>query len=547
MSGTKHGNGNTSREERRKSRKIKTTRSVETQTEENSFCLCFIPEYKAQLDEEQELDPRIRLMLDQLHVLTEGKVTCVVRNFEKKPKWTAKQRWKMSGNAVRAVGKFKGKKKKLMNVTLTNYEDEELKSGFYTKDVVEQENEEEDDFFTNIIKAKRRFSLKRFSLKKRNPRQRSYSDYGGQRDRLIEQTNGIIEAHNGAGKAIEVPEVPKSQENLIIESFINECMRESMRNHKNNNKNNREKERHRSDRSSAEENRDQDDERDNKSGTYSPATQKERKHVTRSITMPNNGSRYTKDSAADDRRETIPREARRSEGEDRVEESRKKTRRPRSDVVGITDIAERQKRASERMSNYYEKTTNLSQEEHPFSRRNGIKKHSRQENGYDSEHGSTLSAFALVPGTDLQRKLSQHGINDKASIDVITRQTRTNGSQKSKPDRKYPPPSSSARNPKPTHHRRSFQSVDNIYASSSTSSIHQNKRFSSSHMTNNLQNSFSADDIDDTSSHVFKPLKSEIKDGGTLNFMVTSTPREIVEDVPEEREAEEEEGYATYV
>lgn len=98
MSGSKHGNGNTSREERRKSRKIKTTRSVETQTEENSFCLCFIPEYKAQLDEEQELDPRIRLMLDQLHVLTEGKVTCVVRNFEKKPKWTAKQRWKMSGN-----------------------------------------------------------------------------------------------------------------------------------------------------------------------------------------------------------------------------------------------------------------------------------------------------------------------------------------------------------------------------------------------------------------------------------------------------------------
>ena len=53
--------------------------------------------YKAQLDEEQELDPRIRLMLDQLHVLTEGKVTCVVRNFEKKPKWTAKQRWKISG------------------------------------------------------------------------------------------------------------------------------------------------------------------------------------------------------------------------------------------------------------------------------------------------------------------------------------------------------------------------------------------------------------------------------------------------------------------
>ena len=77
-----------------------TKRSVETQTDENSFCLCYIPEYKAKLDEEQEMDPRIKLMLDQLHVLSEGRITCVIRNFEKKPKLSAKQRWKASGTYI---------------------------------------------------------------------------------------------------------------------------------------------------------------------------------------------------------------------------------------------------------------------------------------------------------------------------------------------------------------------------------------------------------------------------------------------------------------
>jgi len=80
----------------RKPNKV-TTRSVETQTEENSFCLCFIPEYVAKANEDQELDPRIKILLDQLHDLTEGKVTCAVRNFEKNQKWTPKQRWKISG------------------------------------------------------------------------------------------------------------------------------------------------------------------------------------------------------------------------------------------------------------------------------------------------------------------------------------------------------------------------------------------------------------------------------------------------------------------
>ena len=95
---------NTSRDDRSHNKKkgggerrTVTKRSVETQTDENSFCLCYIPEYKAKLDEEQEMDPRIKLMLDQLHVLSEGRITCVVRNFEKKPKLSAKQRWKASG------------------------------------------------------------------------------------------------------------------------------------------------------------------------------------------------------------------------------------------------------------------------------------------------------------------------------------------------------------------------------------------------------------------------------------------------------------------
>ena len=93
---TSRDDNNRSYNSRRKARSV-TKRSVETQTDENSFCLCYIPEYKAKLDEEQEMDPRIKLMLDQLHVLSEGRITCVVRNFEKKPKLSAKQRWKASG------------------------------------------------------------------------------------------------------------------------------------------------------------------------------------------------------------------------------------------------------------------------------------------------------------------------------------------------------------------------------------------------------------------------------------------------------------------
>ena len=68
-------------------------------------------------------------------------------------------------------------------------------------------------------------------------------------------------------------------------------------------------------------------------------------------------------------------------------------------------------------------------------------------------------------------------------------------------------------------------------------------------ITNNLQNSFSADDIDETG-HLFKPLKDSDSNkpstGGDkpFTFMITSTPREV-EDVPEEQE--DEEGMATYV
>lgn len=77
--------------------------SVETQTEVNDFCLCFVPTYTCK-NEEQEvmLDPRITADLNQVDWESEdGKL--FVRNFEvnPKPKQNAKQRWRISGKSGR--------------------------------------------------------------------------------------------------------------------------------------------------------------------------------------------------------------------------------------------------------------------------------------------------------------------------------------------------------------------------------------------------------------------------------------------------------------
>ena len=475
------------------------------------------------------------------------------------------------GNALRAVGKFKGRKKNLMDLTMTNHDEEELRSGFYAQDVEHHfaQDEQEDDFFTNIIKQqKRRFSLKKFSFrKKRTSSQQQRRQDEGFNEHLMSSGNrnggGGFDAQKGQGKMLEQG---KSQENLIIESFINECMRESMRSHNNKKKaaseNGEVMSRHPSNNNKDDEYNSHDESEDDES---SFVVAKETTNVARSVTLLQNGYNSENRSATTkgrdcDQQKPLREPARRGNSDAQVHEaSRKKTRRPKSNLSDISDITERQKRASQRLSNYYEKSANTSTENVAALRRsaNRARKQSssKQDGDYDdhSEHGSTLSAFALVPGTDLQRKLSQHGINDKASMDIIKQTTTTSSQQRISDRNKYPPPpsTSATRHNSKNVKRRSFHSVDNIYASSSMNNSNNNKnnRYSAHMITNNLQNSFSADDIDETG-HLFKPLKDSESNkpatGGDkpFTFMITSTPREV-EDVPEEQE--DEEGMATYV
>jgi hypothetical protein len=438
-----------------------------------------------------------------------------------------------------------------MNLTLTNYEnEEEARSGFYTRDIQNDEQDETTPRYYENGKRRRRW----FSFKKRNQgMQRGYSDYRHhqQDQHLLGNSQPTIEMGKGQGKMFDGKDQAKSEENLFIESFVKECMRESMRNH-----NNKSKERLDSTQQydSTEENTYKNTERES-NASASFINSRERKPIARSVTLQNShvsGNRAQRNENTEDRRETIPREARRVNSDAQVDAERRKNRRPHSHYVDsrdIADITERQKRASERISTYYERPTtangNVSSDEYKNNnKRNGnLRKHSRHDKDCDndSEHGSTLSAFALVPGTDLQRKLSQRGISDKASIDII-KQTKTTSKQRA--DRKYPPPSSSARNSKYGSNRRSFHSVDNIYASSSSSAVHSANKHQrhSSHMTPNLHSSFSADNIDNQN-HLFKPLKNPTGNAPPPMFMVTSTPREV-EAVPEEQE---EESYATYV
>lgn len=70
--------------------------SVETQTEENDFCLCFVPTYMCKQDEELVMDTRISADLNRVDWESQdGK--CFVRNFEVMPKKNPKQRWRISG------------------------------------------------------------------------------------------------------------------------------------------------------------------------------------------------------------------------------------------------------------------------------------------------------------------------------------------------------------------------------------------------------------------------------------------------------------------
>lgn len=449
---------------------------------------------------------------------------------------------------------------------MTNHDEEELRSGFYAQDVEHHltQEEDEEDFFTNIIKTqKRRWSLKKFSFRKKRTSSSHHRQDEGFNEHLMssESRNGGFDAQKGPGKMLEQG---KSQENLIIESFINECMRESMRNH--NNKNTPKKK-------AASENGEvmarHPNNKDNEYNTYDESEDdessfvvaKETKNVARSVTLLqqngyNSENRLATTKSRDGDRQPLREPARRGNSDAQVHEaSRKKTRRPKSNLSDISDITERQKRASQRLSSYYEKSANTSTENVALRRNaNRAKKQyssSKLDVDYDdhSEHGSTLSAFALVPGTDLQRKLSQHGINDKASMDII-KQTTTSSQQRI--NKHPPPPSTSAARHNSKHaKRRSFHSVDNIYASSSMSNHNKNmnNRHSAHMITNNLQNSFSADDIDETG-HLFKPLKDSDSNKPAacgdkpFTFMITSTPREV-EDVPEEQE--DEEGMATYV
>ena len=85
-----------SRSQRDNKRTTITTVTVETQTEENDFCVCFVPRYTCKNDENLMLDPRIPADLNQVDWLKENG-TCFVRNFETRTAKNAKQRWRISG------------------------------------------------------------------------------------------------------------------------------------------------------------------------------------------------------------------------------------------------------------------------------------------------------------------------------------------------------------------------------------------------------------------------------------------------------------------
>lgn len=130
--------------------------TVETQTYENDFCLCFVPEYDCKNDEDATIDPHIAIKLNALN--SEEKV--VVRNFEANSKWQPKKRWKFAGNAIKAMnrfGKSRNKNKPFYKLSLRENDQnlmEPQQSGLYVRTVSGERVESE-----NTTTTKKRFSL----------------------------------------------------------------------------------------------------------------------------------------------------------------------------------------------------------------------------------------------------------------------------------------------------------------------------------------------------------------------------------------------------
>ena len=67
-----------------------------TQTDENDFCLCFVPEYQCQRDETVMMDPRIVVKLGGMNNAEIDDVIFVNRSFEGKDV-PQRRRWRGSG------------------------------------------------------------------------------------------------------------------------------------------------------------------------------------------------------------------------------------------------------------------------------------------------------------------------------------------------------------------------------------------------------------------------------------------------------------------
>lgn len=407
---------------------------------------------------------------------------------------------------------MKRRKKKFLDVTLNESgygQSGETVSGLYTRDLVAEEQEEP-------YSRNRNWSITdAFSFKKNNSYEGDIDDF--------------FHASNGPGK-YHTPEPHRTEENLIIENIINECMRESMRAKKS----------PKESKMAAEQERKQQSVRSGELETSFEESRrggKSSKRVSRSTTLPSNDNRNKSSFDSEDCRETVPRESRKTPKNATKRSQSSDKGRPRNLGNSRGDVNN---------GNVYSNESNVKRRESPHKllgyleradqqNPKSSKKSLRSDCDNNSEHGSSYSAFALVPGTELQRKLSQRGINDKVSLNIIKDSVNVENKQRQRNVR-------SAVDLRHEHNRQSFHSVDNIFASSVAS--RQEDRYSSSKITSQLQSSFSADDIIDEC--MFKPLKSPQQQHNAAApaiFAVTSTPR----DTSCENTRDQEEGFATYV
>ena len=247
----------------------------------------------------------------------------------------------------------------------------------------------------------------------------------------------------------------------------------------------------------------------------------ERGKNSQSVTLSdgrNAGSSRQKDDY--ERRDTVPRDGRNTENE--ISNGIRRSSRPRSkNQLDSRNQNKNHNNDSDRKSSQHLLTYLEKADQYEGNQK-------KRDVDQTSEHGS---AFALVPGTDLQRKLSQRGINDKASLNSIVNST-------SKYNRREVRSVIELKHEK--NRQQNFHSVDNIFASSVAKKRDRNY---TTHMTSQLQSSYSADDIDEC---MFKPLNSpqQIHNAPPhAIFAVTSTPRDnFYHD-----DLQDEDGYATYV